>query len=320
MPPTLALASCTSLPAWEVDDAPLRAALLSRGAILHEPAWDDATFDWRSIDLCVIRTTWDYVRRFDAFRAWIDRVDRATTLQNPATIVRWNLDKRYLRDLEAHHVPMIPTLWFEEPTDIDQLDWRGWLRGQNTPCGFLKPVVGASASGTLRFTLDDGGSVGLDAAEAHVRTQLAGDAPKPMMLQPYLDTVERDGELSFIAIDGAITHAVRKVPVAGDYRVQDDYGGRDELYAAPSGERALAERILAAVAPAIASSPRLAGVDATAVRFPLLYARIDLLRDRDGTLRLTELELVEPSLFFRHAREAAVRMADAIMKRWPVVR
>lgn len=316
MPRTIALASCTSLPTWEVDDAPLRAALTSRGIVLHEPAWDDATFDWRSVDLCVVRTTWDYVRKFDAFRAWIDRVDGATTLQNPAAIVRWNLDKRYLRDLEAQDVPAIPTLWLEESTDIDQLDWRGWLWAQNTSRGFLKPVVGASASGTLRFTLDD---AGLDAAEAHLRTQLGGGAPMPMMLQPYLDTVERDGELSFIAIDGAITHAVRKVPVAGDYRVQDDYGGSDELYEAPSGERALAERILAAVAPAIASSPRLLGVDPTAARFPLLYARVDLLRDRDGVLRLTELELVEPSLFFRHSREAATSMADALVNRLPVV-
>lgn len=310
MNPTIALASCSNLPDWEVDDAPLRDALRGHGVHLHEPAWDDATFDWHGVDLCVIRTTWDYVRKFKAFRAWIGRAAAATSLQNPQVIVTWNLDKRYLRDLEVHQVPTIPTLWLEQPTDVDQLDWRGWLWGQNAGRGFLKPVVGASASGTLRFTLDD---AGLDDAEAHLRANLGGDVPKPMMLQPYLDRVERDGELSFIAIDGAVTHAVRKVPVEGDYRVQDDYGAHDEPYEPSAAERALAERILAAIQPAIASSAQ--GSAAARVAFPLLYARVDLLRDRDGDLRLTELELVEPSLFFRHGPKAAVAMADAIVRR-----
>ena len=118
-----------------------------------------------------------------------------------------------------------------------------------------------------------------------------------MMLQPYVEQVERDGEWSAIFIDGDYSHGVRKVPVAGDYRVQDDFGATDMPATFTVDELALARSIV------------------EAVEADLLYARVDFLRDEHGDLRLTELELVEPSLFFRHAPEAAERLADGLLRR-----
>jgi hypothetical protein len=304
----IALATCSDLPDWEIDDAPLHAALRFRGVEVLHPAWDDARFDWSS---------------------WAGSVQKVTALFNPAAVVRWNTHKSYLRDLEARGLPTLPTLFLEagSPPDLARvLAERGWKRG------FIKPAIGATARETLRFNAD---ADGLTAATAHLNRMLARE---DMLVQPYLPSVETTGELSAIMIDGAITHTVRKIPVPGDYRVQDDYGARDEPHAFSRAQLALARRAFAAATvclePATGGAeaatggvePATGGVEAGSDRsfdsrepgakpFELLYGRADFLRDEAGELRLTELELVEPSLFFRHNPKAGERLADALVVR-----
>jgi hypothetical protein len=275
----LALATCATVPSWEVDDRPFHADLAALGVDVTHAAWDDPSVDWSRFDRVLIRTTWDYQERRDAFVAWAERIP--VPLFNPAPIVRWNTHKSYLRDLESRGVPVIPTEWLATGSrpDIAALcRARDWRRA------FLKPCVGATARETLRFDAGD------PRAQAHADRLLARE---DLMLQPYLDRVETDGELSAIFIDGELTHAVRKIPVKGDYRVQDDWGAKDGPVDFP--DAALARR----------------AVDAVGAK--LLYARADFLVAPDG-LRLTELELVEPSLFFRHARHAAMKLAAAITR------
>lgn len=274
----LALATCATVPDWEVDDRVFHAALAARGVAASQQVWDDPSIDWRAFDAVLIRTTWDYQEKRDAFVAWAERVP--VLLHNPAAIVRWNTHKSYLRDLERRGVPIIPTEWLARGTAPDIAGLcreHGWTRA------FLKPCVGATARETLRFEAGD------PAAQAHAARLLATE---DLMLQPYLRRVETEGELSAIFIGGELTHAVRKVPVSGDYRVQDDFGAKD--YAIEFPDVALARRAIEAVG------------------HPLLYGRADFLIADDG-LRLTELELVEPSLFFRHGRHAAERLADALL-------
>lgn len=285
----IALATCSDLPDWEVDDAPLHAALRARGVALEQPPWD-APVDWSAFDAVLIRTTWDYWHRRDAFVAWAESTAAQTRLLNPARVVAWNTDKRYLRPL-GEAVPLAPTVWLEQNQAVDLaalLTARGW------PRGFIKPVVGASASDTLRFSADEAHT-----AQTHLDALLARQGA---MVQPYLPRVETDGEFSAIFVDGQITHGVRKVPVPGDYRVQDDYGASDEPYTLSPAEAAAAQRVLAA-------AESLLGVGT------LLYARADFLWADDGTVFLNELELVEPSLFFRHGPGAAERLADALIRR-----
>jgi hypothetical protein len=290
----IALASYAALPAREVDDRPLARALEADGAAVEAPAWDDAAVDWAAFDAVLPRTTWDYMHRAGEFLAWAARVDRQTRLYNPIAVVRWNLDKTYLRDLAARGVETIPTIWFEDRAPA-AAELAAGVAALGASRAFLKPIVGASAVGALRFAAGE-----LAAASDHLA---AFRAPRGWMLQPYLPAVERIGEVSAIFLDGEYSHGVRKIPVAGDFRVQDDYGANDarEAFSRPDIERA---------AQAIDAAAAILGLAE-----PLLYARADFLRDGEGRLLLVELELVEPSLFFRHAPEAARRLAAALLAR-----
>lgn len=285
----VALASCDPFPPVVDDEEPLRAGLRAHGFEVSDPAWD-ADADWSAFEAVLLRTPWDYQFRADAFVAWCERASRVTRLFHGPAIVRWNIDKRYLSALAAHGVPIAETIWIaagQGGEALAEAARRDWGRG------FLKPVVGANAAFTLRFDMDD---AGLEAAAAH----LASCSDKAFMLQPYLASVERDGERSVIVIDGEVTHGVRKIPSAGDYRVQEDWGARDEAWAPDEAALALARA-------AIAEAGVILGE-------PLLYGRVDLLSGERGYV-LNELELIEPALFFRHAPHAAVRLADALAGR-----
>ena len=293
---TLALVTCSDLPGWEKDDRPLHAELSARGFDFEEPAWD-AEVDWARYEAALIRTTWDYMPRRDEFVAWAHRAGEKTRLFNPASVIEWNTHKGYLRELEIQGIPIAPTVWCAPGESLDvaeTLRERGWSRG------FIKPVVGACAVGTLRFDADP---QGLQAAQRHADAML--QAGEGLMLQPYLSKVEVSGELSAICFEGEISHAVQKIPVPGDYRVQDDHGASDHPVELEPEARALFEEVLAA---AHRCAPGLEGT-------PLLYARIDLMWDNRGALCVTELELVEPSLFFRHGPEGPKRLVDALSRR-----
>ncbi|MCB9885819.1 MAG: hypothetical protein H6838_10015 [Planctomycetes bacterium] len=288
----LALATRSDLPDWEVDDRHLHAALAARGVPFERPVWDDPAVDWSKFAAVLIRTTWDYQDKLSAFLTWVDRVAAATRLANPASVVRWNTHKHYLRELQQHGVPLAPTHWLDRGSRVDVAARLAELRCDE---GFLKPCVGATARETLRFGSD---AVGIAAAQAHVDRLLPAE---DLMLQPFLRAVTERGEWSAIFVDGRVTHCVRKVPVPGDYRVQDDFGAHDEPYEPTPAERDAAER-------AMQAATGLLGTD-------LLYGRTDWLWQDDGSCVLTELELVEPSLFFRHGAHAAAALADAWLAR-----
>ncbi|MFN6147663.1 MAG: RimK family alpha-L-glutamate ligase [Planctomycetota bacterium] len=290
-PMLLALATRADLPTWEVDDRALHAALAHAGVGFEQPVWSDPAVDWRRFDAVLIRTTWDYQDRLPAFRDWARAVAGVTRLCNPEPVVAWNTHKSYLRDLQRDGVPFAPTHWLdrgERPDVAALVRAAGWREG------FLKPCVGATARETLRFA---GDGDGLRRAQAHVDRLLPHE---DLMLQPFLPAVLARGEWSAIFVDGAITHCVRKVPVPGDYRVQDDFGAKDEPYAPTAAERALALQAMAAVERRFGR---------------LLYGRTDFLWDDAGDCVLTELELVEPSLFFRHGPAAAAALTAALLRR-----
>ena len=292
----IALASCRDLPGWEVDDQPLHEALKSRGVEVATPPWDDEDFAWSDQDGILIRTTWDYWNRRDEFVSWALRVSRHTPLYNGAPVIAWNTDKRYLKALDENGVSIAPTVWIDKDTRPDVakvMEERGWSRG------FLKPVIGAAASDTLRFFATQDG---LAAAEEHLNSTLDR---VPMMLQPYLSRVEDFGEVSFLYFGGEFSHAVQKIPVGGDYRVQDDFGAKDMVYDATSAEIEMAQRAIQ-VAEDICP-----GVE----RGELLYARVDYLKDDEDRWILTELELVEPSLFFRHHTGGGDVLAKTLIER-----
>lgn len=286
----VALVTRSDLPDWEVDDRPLHRAFEERGVRLSHPIWDDPAVDWSAFDAVLVRTTWDYCDDRAAFVAWAERVEEQSLLMNSAAVIRWNTDKTYLRMLAERGIPTLDTLWLAQgaaPDLSEECRRRGWTRG------FIKPVVGSTARETLRFDVSE---EGLAAAQEHVARLLPDEG---LMVQPYIESVETQGEVSAIFIDGRFTHGVRKVPVAGDYRVQDDFGASDEPHEFTPEEL-----------------EQLAGFLGR-LEDDLVYARFDMLRHPDGGLRLIELELVEPSLFFRHGAHAAGQLADAVLRRAP---
>ena len=269
----IAIASCQKLPSFEKDDRFLFAALEKEGIEAHIHPWD-ADVDWSLYDICLIRTTWDYVPRWNEFIRWARTVSHSTLLINSPEIINWNVNKLYLRELSQKGVPIAPTIWCTEEIDIQKnLIEKGWNRG------FLKPVIGACASDTLRFSIEEA---------AHAQEFLQQNLKRhPMILQPYIKTVEEEGEYSTFYFGDTCTHFVQKVPPKGDYRVQDDFGAQDFAIKAIPELQQLAQQAL------------------QHIPYPWLYARIDALRMSDGTWVLNELEMIEPSLFFRHAPDAA---------------
>ncbi len=284
--PRVALATCAALPQLDVEDAPLVPALRRAGIDGVPLVWNDPAVDWAAYDLVVVRTTWDYPNKIAAFLAWADRVAAARPLWNPAPMLRWNTDKLYLRELSDRGVPIVPTHWFARDSVADLprlLAEEGWTEA------VLKPVVSAGARRTRMVgpkTVGEG---------AHFLAEQL--TQRAMMVQPYVAEVSTVGELSLLYFNGRFSHAVRKIPAAGDFRVQTEHGGRVLAVQPTEAEFAAGQRVLDALAA------------------DTLYARIDLLPTADGVLRLLELEVTEPSMFLRWDAGAPDRFAAAIQER-----
>ncbi len=267
------------------DDRLLADALAARGLRTQRVDWSDAGVDWSSFRLAVFRTTWDYFERFPEFTAWLRRAEREVRFINDARTAWWNLDKHYLADLEARGVAIVPSRYLEPgdgqrlPTLLEQT---GWYEG------VLKPCVSGAARHTYR----------VDASNAErLQQELATlFAQESFIYQPFVTDIQQGGEKSVLVFGGVATHAVRKVPKAGDFRVQDDHGGTWSPYAATPEELEFAQRAIAAVEP----HPQ--------------YGRVDIVRGNDGALQLMELELIEPELWLRSSPEAAERFAAAIVE------
>lgn len=277
----VALVTYAALPDLSQDDRLLRDALRERGANVDAVVWDDRRVRWTRYDAVVVRSTWDYHHRADEFRAWIERMERdRVALWNPPGLLRWNLHKRYLIELAERGVSVVPTLLVPRGSEeaLESIvHARGWREV------VVKPAVSATAWKTL---------AGADATEAAFR-ELA--AAEDVLVQPFLEEVREAGEWSLVFVAGELSHAVIKRPRAGDFRVQNDFGGTAEA-ATPEGSVVeQAQRTLATVGQ------------------PWLYARVDGVV-RGGTLLLMELELTEPALFFGKSVSAAAKCADAILR------
>jgi hypothetical protein len=285
----VALVTCDIFPDLWDDDVPLRDALVTRGVTVDAVRWDDDAVDWAAYDLAVIRSTWDYVARRDLFVAWARRVPR---LVNPADVVEWNTDKRYLSDLAAAGVPVTPTSYVAPGASWSPPDTGTWV---------VKPTISAGSQDTGRYALPGERAL----AVAHVERLTA--AGRTAMIQPYLAAVDSAGETAVLCTPdagGSLTysHGIRKgAMLTGPDIGEIDPGSEDITPRTPSAaELAVAELALAAVP---GGSKR------------LLYARVDMIPGPDGEPLVVELELTEPSLFLRSNPAAADRLADAILTR-----
>jgi glutathione synthase/RimK-type ligase-like ATP-grasp enzyme len=288
----IAFVTYARLPGLSNDDRLAVAELAARGARVDAVVWDDPAAEWERYDAVVVRSCWDYHTRLDAFLAWVARLEGAgVPLWNPPSVLRWNARKSYLRDLAARGVRVPPTHWAEPGDDAplaETLRARGWERA------VVKPVVSASAHRTWTATAGDGA-----AGERRWRETLA--TAGPLMVQPFVEGIVRDGEWSLVFLGGAPSHAVLKRPAPGDFRVQEEHGGSSSFALAESG-------VVADAARALATAARLADVAPEQIA----YARVDGYRDAGG-LVLMELELLEPSLFLGKDAAAPARFAELLI-------
>nr|WP_189935662.1 hypothetical protein [Streptomyces sulfonofaciens] len=312
----IALVTCRPQPGVRVDpDLPgLWRALGEAGAEADAVCWDDPAIDWASYDLAVIRSTWDYTWRTDAFTAWADRCGALTRLVNPPQVVRWNTDKRYLGDLAAAGVPVVRTRYLS-PEDIaagarpwepgEPGNWKGPEEPGEPDGGeyVIKPTAGAGGRYAARYRTADPGAA--EAAGQHL-ARLAADG-LTAMVQPYVRRIDTTGERALLFFGGRLLHAIRKGAVLVP---QTAYDAKKNAHPDPRpweptrAELDVAERALAAVP----GAPE------------LLYARVDLVDGADGRPRVMELELVEPNLFLSVHPGSLSQVVEGVLKAAAVIR
>lgn len=288
--PTIAFVTCEPFghiraDGFAPDDALAIADLERVGVHVSAVRWDDPSAAWEHFDLVIVRSPWDYFRRLPEFLAWLDHLERVgARVHNPVRVIRDNLDKRYLLDLAQRGVPVTPTVHVPRgaaPELAVVLAQRGWDEA------VVKPAVSAAAFETWRVAV-----AGADAAQARFAALVA---ERDVLIQPFLAEIAEGGEWSLVFFTGRYSHALRKFPAPGDFRVQQYHGGSLQGAVAPPELIAEATAILAQASG------------------PLLYARVDGVQTRDG-FRVMELELIEPELFLRTDPAAPERFALAVQE------
>ncbi len=265
-------------------DAPLLLAALGvQGIEAEERRWDDPSAVWDDYDLVVVRSTWDYTSRREDFLAWARSVPR---LENPYETLVYSSDKHYLGDLAGRGLAVVPSRF----VDVGAPPTFPWPGDGDV---VVKPAVGAGSKDAARYRREEA-----DAAVAHVaRLHARG---RDALVQPYVDSVDTEGERALVFVDGVFTHALVKAALL-------NVGERDRDFLFRREQMSLADFDAEAVGFA-------ARVLEAAGAGDLLYARVDLVRS-GGTWAVLELELVEPSLFLTHCEPAASALAAAIARR-----
>ncbi len=268
---------------WSVDVELAIAPLEARGWQVELVPWRRPAVDWSRFDAVYIGTPWDYPEDAERFLAVLAAIDASgAVLVNELSLVRWNVRKTYLRDLAERGADVVPGRWLER---YDAAAVQRAAQAFDAPRIVVKPVVGANAADTFLLSREE--------ADAARERLAAVFGERPLIVQPYLEAIESDGELSLFYFGGELSHAVRKVPRSGDFRVQEEHGASITAIVPEAGAVRAAERVLSLV------SPR------------PVYARCDLVRGPGGRFLLMELELIEPSLYLRMDAGAAERFAGA---------
>ena len=282
------LATSSEFPELWSDDRHLLPVFERLGHQVSPAIWSDTSIDWSTPDAVVVRSCWDYFHRASDFAAWLDTIRAAdTTLLNPPDLISWNMDKHYLGDLGERGVQVPEIAWFEVGEPIPDLASLLSERGFDEVV--YKPAISGSALHTWRGSAN---TVDEDLARLRELTQT-----RAMMVQPFYPEILEQGEWSIIFFGGVFSHAVKKVPERGDFRVQAEYGGAVLVETPPDELLEQAAEALAAARPHGACT----------------YARVDGVCTEQHGFVLMELELIEPELFLRTNPDAPERLASAIL-------
>ncbi|MFN4199581.1 MAG: RimK family alpha-L-glutamate ligase, partial [Flavobacterium sp.] len=277
----LALLTCSKYPELLEADQILVPLLQQKGFDTEIVIWDDPKINWQQFDYLIFRNTWDYYEKEIAFRAWLDELasQNIKTL-NPLSLIQWNMHKFYLKSLEEKGIPILKTCFLEKgkPFNFENIppSWNELV---------LKPAFSAGSYLTVKFKREDWPAIQKDYA-GHF-------AEKDFLLQEFSPEIQTLGESSFIFFNGNYSHAINKKPVENDFRVQIQYGGQ---YVSIKPDTAIVDQARNVL---------------DALPSPSLYARVDGIVS-NGILKVMEIELIEPDLYFRVLPETAQHFADDI--------
>lgn len=276
-----------SLEGYFVYDHLLEEPMSEAGWQLQTLSWREKDVDWNQFDVVLIRSPWDYQKDAKAFLSCLQRIEASSAvLENPLALVRWNIDKAYLREIEQKGIPVVPTLW-QSRFDLQTVQ-RAFTHFDTDEL-IIKPLVSANADDTFRLDSSTLQACAGQLAEVFCQRQ--------HMIQPFLNTVIDEGEYSLFYFGGQYSHAIIKRPKEADFRVQEEHGGRLESIEPTPELLTLAERTLAAIP------------------YPPLYARLDFIRHGPG-FAVMELELIEPSLYFNMDEESPRRFSRAFVEKF----
>ncbi|MCX7386999.1 MAG: hypothetical protein NTX48_10065 [Planctomycetales bacterium] len=260
--------------------------LEARGIQVDNVSWRSRTVKWDDYEMVIIRSPWDYQQAADDFITVLESIDAsAAVLWNPLEVVRWNVRKTYLQELQDRGITIVPTQFVQSPT-VSQM--RGMFEVFASDQIVIKPVVGANANDTF-WLRQDSSAAELQQIEALYSRRLA-------LLQPFIPSVTEYGETSLVFFGGEYSHSVLKTPQTGDFRVQEEHGSRIQSIVPNPALIEFSQRVLAPI-------PQ-----------RTLYARVDLVELPNGQPAVMELELIEPSLYLSYDADSAARFADAIQR------
>lgn len=259
-------------------------ALSELGLKVTRLSWDQKDMDWNETRSILFRTTWDYFDRIDEFTQWLHQVKYNTHLINPEKLIFWNMDKHYLLDLQSLGVNIPPTLFIEKG---ETRSFREIIASTSWDEFILKPAIAGAARHTYRIHPDN-----MDAHEAVFKQLIKQES---MLIQEFQVHVIPEGEIAMMCFSGQFTHAILKKAKEGDFRVQDDFGGSVHKYQASDEEIAFAENVAKLCDP-----------------IPV-YSRVDIFKDNQNNLCVSELELIEPELWFRFHPMAAKTLAKTFL-------
>jgi glutathione synthase/RimK-type ligase-like ATP-grasp enzyme len=262
----------------------------SLGWDVQTVAWRSAP-DWNQFDAVYICTPWDYPQHVAEFKDVLESIEASSAvLFNDLAIVQWNLEKTYMRDMEARGDDIVPSSWYD---DFDIEDVPGYFTEHGVDKVVIKPIIGGNAKDT--FVLSN--PVGKELLGVLSETFKG----RRFFVQPFIENIKTEGEYSLFFFNGAYSHAIQKMPKPGDFRVQEEHGADIVACEPPAGLKETALQVFSHIDP-----------------LPV-YGRGDWVRGPDGRFLLMELELIEPSLYLRTDSQAATRFAAAFNQRFEVL-
>jgi glutathione synthase/RimK-type ligase-like ATP-grasp enzyme len=289
----IAILRCEKLPSfitWDIpnldelfeEDNLLIRGFEAQGFQASPVVWSDPNIDWNQFDIALLRSTWDYLDAAEYFLDVLSKIESSSCkLFNPLSVVRWNMDKHYLLDMEQREVQIIPT-FMASHVELDTLNKLFVENRWETV--ILKPTIGLAASNTYRIPLNK---------LENVLTKIRVDQPhSEYLIQPFIEDIVVEGEWSFVYFNQQLSHVLLKKPALGDYRVQGIYGGTIQSAKPQSPDLLQAASVL------------------DSLPSDILYARLDFVR-ANGQLSVMEVELIEPIFSFNLVPESIMRLVNA---------